>query len=126
MDHLEKSNQKRRWVRDNCAIYQHPEIALCLDEPLQQSQGKIQDEAVRSTLYHILFEDYLEHNEHGVINYSIYKNDNSDVWVYVSVSDEPLQDVPYGAYGPLPKGTEYRSYQSDQQLRFLEISLRSL
>ena len=119
VDDLEKNNQRRFWVRDNSGIYQHPELLLDLDEPLQVSKGPIQEYSVRNKLYAILFDDYLRYNEHGLINYSIFKdNTDTEVWIYVSVSDEPIQEIPYGSYGPLPKGTQYKSYQSGQEITY--------
>jgi hypothetical protein len=58
----------------------------------------------------VLCEDYMEYQMHGLVNYSVYKQHEPEAWVYVSVSDQPISPVPYGSYGPLPSGTEYRSF----------------
>ena len=102
--------QKRFWIRHNHGMYQPNEIELELLEEIQKGNGMFQSDAIKNRLYHVLCEDYIEYQMHGLVNYSVYKQHEPEAWVYVSVSDQPISPVPYGSYGPLPSGTEYRSF----------------
>jgi hypothetical protein len=108
--------QTRFWVRNNNGFYQHPDIEIELLHPLQKSRGIFQSDEIRDKLYVILYEDYKEYNHTGLINYTVFINDDPESWVYISMSDSPIQETSFSSYGPLPKGTEYRSYRKDSTI----------
>lgn len=113
-------SQKRFWVRNNSGFYQHPDIEIELIEPLQKSQGIFQSNEIRDKLYVILYQDYLEYKCSGLVNYTVYVDTNQEAWVYVSISDAPIAPTDFSSYGPLPQGTEYRSYETGTSIIYKE------
>jgi hypothetical protein len=105
--------QKRFWIRHNHGMYQPNEIEIELLEEIQKGHGFFQSDAKKNRLYHVLVNDYIEYQMHGLVNYTVYKQHAPEAWVYVSVSDQQILPIPYGSYGPLPSGTEYRSFLVD-------------
>jgi len=105
-------SQRRFWVRNNCGFYQQPDIEIELITPLQKGHGIFQSDEIRDKLYVILYEDYREYKCSGLVNYTVYVDMNSEAWVYVSISDAPIAPTGFSSYGPLPQGTEYRSYEN--------------